>query len=54
MVISRSLTRSGVDHTVYDTTSILRTIEQSYGLDPLTSRDAQVNALTNAVAVGGR
>ena len=54
MVIGRSLTRSGVDHTVYDTTSILATIERSFGLEPLGSRDAGVNDLTPAVAAGGR
>lgn len=52
MVISRSLNESGVDHTVYDTTSILATIERSFGLAPLSSRDAQANDLANAVAVG--
>jgi acid phosphatase len=36
-----------VDHTPYDTTSILATIEQRYGLAPLTSRDAAVNSLSN-------
>jgi acid phosphatase len=54
LVIGRSLTRSGVDHTVYDTTSILATIERSFGLTPLSSRDAAVNDLATAVAVGGR
>ncbi len=54
LVIGRSLTRSGVDHTVYDTTSILATIERAYGLQPLSDRDATVNDLGNAVAVGGR
>ncbi|WP_151081734.1 acid phosphatase [Nocardioides cynanchi] len=54
LVISRSLKHSGVDHTSYDTTSILATIERSYGLAPLSSRDAQVNDLSHAVAVGGR
>ena len=34
-----------VDHTQYDTTSILATIERRYGLDPLSSRDAAVNDL---------
>jgi phospholipase C len=34
-----------VDHTQYDTTSILRTIEARYGLAPLSSRDAAVNSL---------
>jgi len=36
-----------VDHTQYDTTSILATIEQRFGLTPLTSRDAAVNSLSN-------
>jgi phospholipase C len=34
-----------VDHTQYDTTSILATIEQRYGLAPLGTRDAAVNSL---------
>jgi acid phosphatase len=34
-----------VDHTQYDTTSILATIERRFGLKPLTSRDAAVNDL---------
>jgi len=36
-----------IDHTQYDTTSILATLEQRYGLAPLTSRDASVNSLSN-------
>jgi acid phosphatase len=36
-----------VDHTQYDTTSILATIERRFGLAPLTSRDAAVNDLSN-------
>src|SRR6478672_10615441 len=39
-----------VDHTQYDTTSILSTIEERYGLAPLTSRDAAVNSLSNVFA----
>jgi phospholipase C len=54
LVIGRSLAHSGVDHTVYDTTSILATIERSFGLAPLSSRDAGVNDLAPAVAAGGR
>jgi acid phosphatase len=54
LILSRSLRKSGVDHTSYDTTSILATIERSFGLDPLSSRDALVNDLANAVAAGGR
>jgi acid phosphatase len=37
-----------VDHTQYDTTSVLATIERLESLDPLTSRDAAVNDLTDA------
>ena len=36
-----------IDHTQYDTTSILATIEQRYGLAPLSTRDAAVNSLSN-------
>jgi phospholipase C len=54
LVLSRSLKHSGVDHTTYDTTSILATIERSFGLKPLSSRDRAVNDLSHAVARGGR
>ncbi len=53
LLVARSLTRSGVDHTVYDTTSILRTIEKRYGLPAVSTRDAAVNDLGSALA-GGR
>ena len=46
--------RSGVDHTVYDTTSIMATIEHSFGLKPVATRDAQVSDLGRAVALGRR
>jgi acid phosphatase len=36
-----------VDHTTYDTTSILTTIEQRFGAAPVATRDAQVNSLGN-------
>ena len=39
-----------VDHTQYDTTSILSTIEARYGLAPLSTRDAAVNDLSNVFA----
>ncbi len=53
LLVSARMNRSGVDHTVYDTTSILATIEHSYGLPALSSRDAAVADLRNAVAKGG-
>ena len=53
LLVSTSLRRSGVDHTVYDTTSILATIERGLGLAPLSSRDARVADLRHALRVGG-
>jgi len=53
LLVSSSLRRSGVDHTVYDTTSILATIERGLGLAPLSSRDARVADLRGALRVGG-
>jgi acid phosphatase len=38
-----------VDHTTYDTTSILRLIEARWGLTPLSDRDAHAADLTNAL-----
>jgi phospholipase C len=52
LIVSAGLTRSGVDHTVYDTTSILATIEHGLGLAALSSRDAAVSDLHNAVRIG--
>jgi len=36
-----------IDHTQYDTTSILATIEKRYNLAPLGTRDAAVNDLSS-------
>jgi acid phosphatase len=54
LVLHPRLRRSFVvDHTQYDTTSILATIERVNGLQPLTSRDAAVNNLSRVFAAGG-
>jgi len=53
LVLSARMAQSGVDHTVYDTTSILATIERSLGVAPVATRDAQVNDLRRAVVLGG-
>jgi phospholipase C len=42
-----------VDHTQYDTTSILATIEARYHLAPLSSRDAAVNDLFDVFRAKG-
>jgi phospholipase C len=41
-----------VDHTVYDTTSILTTIEHRWNLEPLSSRDASAFDLRRAFTLG--
>jgi len=48
LIISpRLLSNFVVDHTQYDTTSILATIAHRYGLAPLGPRDRAVNDLSN-------
>lgn len=54
LLVSKAFNRSGVDHTVYDTTSILATIELGLNLDPVAHRDATVADLSAAVQVGKR
>jgi phospholipase C len=48
VIISPLAKRRYVDHTLYDTTSILRLIEQRFGLPPLGSRDLNAHDLTAA------
>jgi phospholipase C len=45
LIVSAGLENDGVDHTSYDTTSILATIERGLRLQPLSNRDATVNDL---------
>jgi phospholipase C len=52
IVISPFARRRHVDHTYYDTTSILKLIERRWGLAPLGPRDAAANDLSNAFAPG--
>ncbi|MBE3559673.1 MAG: sulfatase-like hydrolase/transferase [Ktedonobacteraceae bacterium] len=49
IIISPFAKQHAIDHTTYDTTSILRTIEVRWGLKDLGSRDAKVNDLRNAL-----
>ena len=53
LLLSARITRSGVDHTVYDTTSIIATIERSFGLKPVGIRDTKVADLRRAIRLGG-
>jgi acid phosphatase len=49
LILSPFAKKGFVDHTVYDTTSILKTIEIRFGLDPLTERDGRAADLRNAL-----
>lgn len=49
LIISPFAKKGFVDKTIYDTTSILRTIEARFGLAPLTARDAQAHDFRNAL-----
>jgi len=49
IIVSPFAKRGYVDHTFYDTTSVLKLIETRFQLAPLTSRDAQANDLTNTL-----
>jgi acid phosphatase len=48
-IISPFAKKGLVDHTIYDTTSILKLIEARYGLAPLGTRDRDANNLTSAL-----
>jgi phospholipase C len=48
LIISPHARRGYVDHTLYDTTSILALIEWRWGLVPLGERDARASNLTAA------
>jgi len=48
LIISPYAKKGFVDHTQYDTTSILKFIENRWGLAPLATRDAGANDLSNA------
>jgi acid phosphatase len=60
LILSPGMTSSSVDHKVYDTTSIMATIEARYGLEPVehpdgvVPRDRRSAALTHAIRLGLR
>jgi phospholipase C len=49
IIIGPLAKRHFVDHTQYDTLSILKTIEERFGLEPLTALDAQATSLKNSL-----
>lgn len=52
IIVSPFAKKGYVDHTVYDTTAILKLIENRFGLLPLTERDAKANGLEGAFEFG--
>ena len=52
IIISPFAKRHFVDHTLYDTTSILATIERRWDLEPLGTRDAMANDLRRSFTLG--
>jgi phospholipase C len=51
LLISKRFNQSGVDHADHDTTAILKTIEERFGLAPLGTRDAQVTSFATALRI---
>ncbi|HEY0336750.1 MAG TPA: alkaline phosphatase family protein, partial [Burkholderiales bacterium] len=51
IIVSPHARRGFVDHTPYDTTSILKLITRRFGLEPLPGVRAHVGDLTNALQV---
>jgi phospholipase C len=52
IVVSPLIPRGIVDGTIYDHTSLLATVEQIFGLKPLTKRDAAANSLLHLLSLG--
>ncbi|GAC1504842.1 MAG: hypothetical protein NVS1B3_02190 [Candidatus Dormibacteraceae bacterium] len=52
IIISPLAKKHYVDHTQYDTTSILATIEHRWNLAPLSSRDPNANDCRRAFTLG--
>jgi phospholipase C len=49
LIVSPLAKRGYIDHTLYDTTSILKLVHERYGLPPLSDRESRVGDLTNAL-----
>ncbi len=48
MLVISPWARRGVDHTVYDFTSVLKFIDQDFGLPILSTRERQAHSIENA------
>jgi len=54
IIVSPFAKKGFVDHTQYETVSVLAFIEKRWGLQPLSKRDANANPLTNALDFGNK
>ena len=52
IVISPFAKKGYIDHTQYETVSILSFIEKRFGLSPLSSRDKNADPFSNAFEIG--
>lgn len=51
VIISPLIPKGAIDHTLYDHTSVLATVEHLFGLQPLTQRDQHANTLTHLLSL---
>jgi phospholipase C len=52
LVVSPLVPKGKVDHTVYDHTTVLATLERLFGLQPLTKRDENANDVLGLLSLG--
>lgn len=51
VIVSPLIPKGVVDHTLYDHTSVLATVERLYGVPPLTNRDKTANDVTGLLSL---
>jgi phospholipase C len=51
IVVSPLIPAGTIDHSIYEHPSLLATVENIFGLDPLTNRDKQANTLTHLLSL---
>lgn len=51
ILVSPLVPAGKVDHTLYDHTSVLKTVEELFGLNPLTNRDASANSVLKTLSL---
>jgi phospholipase C len=51
VIISPLIPKGTIDHTLYDHTSALATVEHLFGIQPLTKRDQEANTLTHLLSL---